>query len=157
LAWVPLIVANRRNRCYRSRGSSAIAAIVIFFLIFGVFFFIFFNRMNGFVIPIWFIIGGFGVFLIIIAVIVASAASMSDTYKKPKEAHFNSYKYPPQRQSPQINPYIYRDPIQNQLKEKQYTEIKQEISVVSDINYCRYCGAKVEKDAVFCHQCGTKM
>ncbi|UCC20291.1 MAG: zinc ribbon domain-containing protein [Promethearchaeota archaeon] len=157
MAWVPIVVNNRRNRYYRSRGAGALVAVVIFFLIFGVFFFMFFNRMNGFVIPIWLILGGFGVFLIILAVIVTSAVSMSQTVKKSKEAPFNSYNYSPQVQTQQKNPYIIQDSNQNQQNKIPYVEIKKEIPVVSDTNYCRYCGAKVERDAVFCHQCGTKL
>ncbi|MFX1309643.1 MAG: zinc ribbon domain-containing protein [Promethearchaeota archaeon] len=157
MAWVPFIVANRRNKYYRSRGTSAIAALVIFFLIFGVLFFVFFNRMSGFTMPIWTIIIGFGIFLLIITVIIAIAASMSDTYKKPKERHLNSQPYQAQKQTQQTNPYIYQNTIQKQFELPQYKEIKREIPIVSDIKYCIYCGAKVERDAVFCHQCGIKL
>ena len=157
MAWVPCIVANRRNRHYRTRGSSIIAALVIFFLLFGVLFFVFFNRMNGFTMPIWIMVSSFGVLLLIIAIVMAIVASMSHTYKKPNETHLNPYQSQPQKQSQQYNPYINRHSSQKQLEEPQYNQIKREIPVISDINYCRYCGSKVEGDAVFCPQCGTKL
>jgi len=136
-----------------------IAALVILLFVFGLLFFIFFNRFNGFTIPIWIIISGLGGFLIIIVVIGAIAASMSQTYKKPKEEFMksNQYQYQPQEPSQQFNPYRIRNSIQKQPEEPIHREIEREIPVVSDINYCKYCGANVERDAIFCHQCGTKL
>jgi len=154
-----MIVASRRNRRCRTRGTSAIVAILIFLLVFGVFFFIFFNRMSGgfTIIPIWITISGLGSFIIIVAVIGVIAASMSKTYKKPREENLKSYQYHPQRQTQQPNPYIIRDSIPKQLEEPINKEIGREIPVITDIKYCKYCGSKIDKDAVFCHMCGIKL
>jgi hypothetical protein len=68
-----------------------------------------------------------------------------------------SYQYQSQSQPQQSNPYIIRDSVPKQPQEPVYEEIRREIPVVSDINYCKYCGSKIERDSVFCHQCGTKL
>ena len=158
LAWVPCIVASRRNRYRRNSAVGAIVAVVIFFLVLGVLFFVFFNRFTGFtIIPIWTIISGLGGLIIIIAVISVIAASMSAPSKKANQEHIKPYQYQPQEPAQDSNPYIIRETMQKQPEEPIYKEITREIPVVSDINYCKYCGAKVERDAIFCHQCGTKL
>jgi hypothetical protein len=155
LAWVPNVVPNRRNRGNRPRGG--IFAAVMLLIVFGFLAFFFFNNFNGFVMPIWFIISGFGVFLIIIVVITVIASSMSQVYKKPKENYFK-YDQNQQQDNPyQMNPYIIRDSASKPFEESINKEIKQEIPIIPDINFCRYCGSKIDRDAVYCQQCGTKL
>ncbi len=158
MAWVPFIVASRRNRYYRGRASGAIIAGIIFLLVFGLLFFIFFNRSNGFtIIPIWPIVSGLGGFLIFIVIIGVIASSMSTPSKRANEEHIKSYQYQPQEPSQQYNPYKIRNSIQKQTEEPIYEEVKQDIPINLDIFYCRYCGSKIDRDARFCHQCGTKL
>ena len=78
--WVPVVVPNRRNKGYRNRAGGGIFAAVILLLVFGFLAFFFFNSFDGFVMPIWFIISGFGVFLIII-VVIAFVFILSLSYK----------------------------------------------------------------------------
>ena len=158
MACVPIVLPNRRNRGYRNRPAGAIFAAVIMLFVFGLLFFVFFNRFDGLTPPIFVMISGFGVFLIIIVVIGVIAASMSTAYKKkPKEEYMKSYQYQPQRQTLQSNPYIIRDSIPKQPEEPINKELKREIPIITDINYCRYCGSKIDRDAVFCHMCGIKL
>ena len=163
MAWVPVIVANRRRN--RTSSGSACIAITLALLFFGVFFALFFNIFDAFRFsfsPILFI-GGFIVFIVIIIGISVITMSMSETYKKPKEQYLKSYSSQPQRQNqPQIqvqqyNPYINRKSIQREPEEHIYNQIQKDIPVLSDINYCRFCGAKVDINAVFCHQCGINL
>ena len=102
-------------------------------------------------------ISGLGGFLIFIAIIGVIAASMSSPSKKANEEYIKSYQYQPQELSQQYNPYKLRNSIQRQPEEPIYEEVKEDIPIISDINYCRFCGAKVDRDANFCHQCGTKL
>jgi len=157
LAWVPVVVPNRRNRGYRNRTGGGVFAVVIMLFVFGLLAFFFFNNFDGFIMPIWFIISGFGVFIIIIVVIATIASSMSTAYKKPKEEYINSHQYQPQKQAQQQNPYIIRDSFSKKPEEPINNEIKREIPIITDINFCRYCGSKIDRDAVFCHMCGTKL
>ena len=134
-----------------------IIGLVIFFVL-GIFFFIFFNQFNGFsIIPLWTIIIGVGGFLIFIAIIGAIASSMSAPSKKAKEEPIKSSQYQPQEPSQQYNPYKIQNSIQIKPEEPIYKEVKQDIPITSDINYCRYCGEKIDRDAKFCHQCGIKL
>jgi len=158
LAFVPFIVTSRRNRYHRSRASGAIIAGLIFCLVFGLLFFIFFNRFNSFtIIPIWPIITGLGGFLIFIVFIGVIASSMSAPSKKVNEEYIKPYQYQPQEPNQQYNPYKIRNSIQKQAEEPIYEEVKHDIPIISDINYCRYCGSQADRDARFCHQCGTKL
>lgn len=154
LAWVPFVVANRRNGYSRNRAGGAIIAALIFFLVLGLFFFVFFNRFIGFtMIPIWTIISGLGGFLIFIAIIGAIASSISTPPNKVNQEPIKPYQYQPQEPTQKINPYK----IQIQPEEPIYQEVKQDIPILSDINYCRFCGTKTDRDAKFCHQCGIKL
>ena len=163
MAWVPVIVANRRRN--RTSSGSVCAAIILALLFFGVFFGVFLALFDGFRFsfpPIMFI-GGFMVFIAIIIGISVITMSMSETYKKPKERYLKSYSSQPQRQNqPQIqvqqyNPYINRKSIQREPEEHIYKQTQRDIPVLSGINYCRFCGAKVDMNAVFCHQCGINL
>lgn len=144
MAFVPIIVQNRRNRGYRNSTSGGILAAVVLLFIFGLLFFVFFNSFDGPISPMFIMISSFSVFLIIIVVIGAVAASMSTTYKKPKEDYMKSYQDQNQMQTMPSSPYIVRNSIPKQPEEP-------------IINYCRYCGSKIDRDQIYCHQCGTKL
>jgi len=159
MAWIAPIVVSRRKGG-RSNPIALIAGLVIF-LIFGVFFLVFFNRsgmMMGFNFPIIFIILGFIVFLMIISGISIAASSISKSYKPPKDNIKWQNQTKNQQQTVQKNPYIIQKPIAKKV-DPQYKENPTEVvSIVSEINFCRYCGQSVEdKIATFCHQCGNKL
>ncbi|MFW9882733.1 MAG: zinc ribbon domain-containing protein [Candidatus Thorarchaeota archaeon] len=155
MVWVPCVVANRRYRSHRNKAGGPIVALIILFLLFGVIFFFFFNRSNGFMIPVFPIISGLIGFFIIILIISIIAASISATSKRPYQSIRNSYQYQPQEQKQYNNPYRVQNSVQKRPEEFIYNEIKKEIPIESSINYCRYCGEKVDRDAKFCHQCGS--
>ncbi|NVM35160.1 MAG: zinc ribbon domain-containing protein [Candidatus Lokiarchaeota archaeon] len=165
MTFVPIIVPNRQRNSYRSRSGSACAAVALALVIFGLLSFVMFGMfdLNRFSFPPMIFLSGFIVFIIIIIGISAISISISETYKKPKEQHLKSYyshfqsQTQPQKQRQQFNPYIIHKSIQNEPEEHIYKEIKRDIPVVSDINYCRFCGAKVDRDAVFCYQCGINI
>jgi hypothetical protein len=83
---------------------------------------------------------------------------MSQAYTKPKEMITKSNQYQAQKDIPLQNPYRIRNSIQKRQEEPLVNkEITREIPVTSDINYCRFCGSNIDRDAVFCHMCGTKL
>ncbi|MHA2399609.1 MAG: zinc-ribbon domain-containing protein [Promethearchaeota archaeon] len=158
MAWMaPIIANNRRNGSSRSRFGAVIAGLVLC-LAFGVFFMFFFNR-SGFIrfnSPLIFMIIGFGVFLIVIIGISATATSMTKTVDKPKirpYSQYNTARHQPQRP----NPYISRKASQESVKQHPEEFEKKEIKVEGEIKYCQYCGAKIDRDANFCYQCGSKI
>ena len=166
MASVPIIVPNRRGYSYRYRsGRSAFTAVALALVILGLLFFLMFRMfdINSFNFPPIIFLSGFIGFIAIIIVISAISMSMSETYKKPKEQYLKSYNSQPQRhdqpqkQTQQYNPYVIRKSIQKEPEELIYKEITREIPVVSTTNYCRFCGAKVDRDATFCHQCGINL
>ena len=84
---------------------------------------------------------------------------MSRTYTMSKNRTDNQYQVRQERQTRNTysNPYIVSKTIL-QPEEKEFSEsIRKKIPVYGEINYCRYCGGKKEKDAIFCHQCGSKL
>ncbi len=158
MAWVPLIVASRRGRYPRNRSAGAIVLGLLLFFVFGIIIFTFFFRSDGFtMIPLWPMITVFGGFIFFVIIIGVIASSMSAPPKKANVEPINSYQYQPQEPSHQYNPYKIQNSIQKQPEESIYGEVKQDIPNVIDINYCRFCGSKVDRDARFCHQCGTKV
>ena len=152
----PIVVSRRRGG--RSNSVALIAGLVIF-LIFGVFFLVFFNRSGifGFNFPMIFIVLGFVVFLMVIFGISIAASSISKSYKPPKDKIHWQNQNNNQRQTFQKNPYIIREPIQKRV-DPQYQEKPTEVvPIVIEINFCRYCGGKIDREARFCHQCGSKL
>ncbi len=157
MACVVPIIANRRRNGRSSTG--AVIAGLIIFLIFGIMFFLFFNRSGvfGFQFNMIFIIGGFSVFFMIILVVSFVVAATSKTYKIPRNRTFNDFYRIPQKQANILNPYKVPRSTEGQNKEIFRENNIRDIPVVEEINYCRYCGAKRDKNAIFCHMCGSKL
>ena len=157
MAWVPCIVANRRNRYSRNRASGAFIAAIIFLLVLGLVFMFFFMPFKGFtVVPIWILISGASGFIIIFGIIAVIASSMSTTAQKKKEEHMRHMKSIENQELALINPYRQTS-IQKTSEEPIYKQVRREIPIISDMNYCRYCGERLDRDAKFCHQCGIKL
>jgi hypothetical protein len=126
---------------------------------FGVMFFTFFDWRHEFIPPIWIIFSGFGGFLLIIGICLAITAVTRQAYKRPNDKSLNPYQPDSQIQSKPINPYNIhsREHKQQEQPQRQPIYFNQNIPIVSEINYCRFCGAKIELDAVYCSQCGIKL
>ena len=82
---------------------------------------------------------------------------MGATPKRVYEQPIKPYQNTPREQSQQFNPYNIQSSIRKQPEVSLYKEVKTDFPIISDINYCRYCGEKVDRDAKFCHQCGIKL
>ena len=151
MAYMIPSIANRKN-CRRSNPGAVLTGLLIF-LVFGIMFFLFFNRSGvfGFNFSIVFWIGGFMIFIAIILIVSVSAATISKTYKNPRNGNIYRQQSLPQNQIIQLNPYkvlAYENNVKENLDKK--------VPAIEVINYCRYCGAKKDMDAVFCHMCGIK-
>ena len=142
-------IANRKN-CRRSRPGAVLVGLLIF-LVFGIMFLLFFNQSGGFGFNFTnvFWIGGIMIFFAI--VLAASAVIMSKPYNISKNGNIYRRQIPLEKQTVPVNPY------QTPVFESNIKEVHdKEVSVVEVVNYCRYCGAKKDLEAVFCHMCGTK-
>jgi hypothetical protein len=157
MAWMTPIVASRRKG--RSSNPGAVIAGLVLFLVFGIFFFLFFNRSGifGFNFPMIFIIIGLVLFIAVVLGISVVASSMSKTYKPPRDKIHWQNQNNNQRQIVQKNPYVVRETIQKQL-EPQVQEKPTEVApTLNEVNFCRYCGENVDREARFCYQCGSKL
>lgn len=124
------------------------AGVVIGLLIFVVFGFVFFIPSIGIfqiftIFPILFII----IFIGLIAGISSSSRRQNiiKTYKNENQAY-----------SQKSNPYHIQNS-QEQYKTQNYQIFEGEIESNQKIRFCQYCGNKIEKDAMFCHSCGSKV
>ena len=150
MTYVIPIVASRKN-CRRT-GSGAVIAGLLIFLVFGIMFFLFFNRswFFGFNFSIVFWIGGFMIFFAIVLAVIA--VIMSKPHKISQNGNIYRKQIALEKKTIPINPYkvpSFESPI-NDIHDK-------EVNIDMVINYCRYCGAKKDLDAIFCHMCGTKL
>ena len=93
----------------------------------------------------------------VVSGISIAASSMSKSYKPPRDKIKWQNQTNNQQQTVQKNPYIVQEPIAKKV-DLQYEEKPTEVvSIVSEINFCRYCGGKIDREAKFCHQCGNKL
>jgi len=157
MAWMIPIIGNRRNRGAHKIG--VLISLILLFLGVGIFFFssFSFNKFDGLAIHSIWIIGG-TVFLISIFVIVGIIATVASVSSE--KVKINSYKQNPnesEKLKPKVNPYIIRRPSQNHLEVILHEKSKKVIPTPQEIQFCRYCGAKLEKDAKFCQECGMKV
>ncbi|MFX1322406.1 MAG: zinc ribbon domain-containing protein [Promethearchaeota archaeon] len=158
MAWMIPIIGNRRNRIGHHK-IGVLISLILLILGFGVFFFssFSFNKFDGLVIHSIWIIGGI-IFLISIFIIVGIIATIASVSSE--KVKINSYKQNPnesEKLTPKLNPYKIRSPSQNQLEVILNEKSKKVILNPQEIQFCRYCGAKLEKDAKFCQECGMKV
>lgn len=133
------------------RNNSAVGSIIglLVFLSFGAFFLFGLGPFRIFsVIPFFPMI-----FIIVIIGIAgaASTASKRSTCCSPNST--NQYSYSSQ-EIPRSNPYIAK-PTRNAPVRQIYAEdVEPE---VPKANFCQYCGTKKDRNAMYCHNCGTKL
>ena len=77
---------------------------------------------------------------------------MSTTAQKYKEEHMTHMKSIENQEKALLNnPYKVQNSIQKQPEEPIYKEVKRDIPIISDINYCRYCGEPSKENT--CRAC----
>lgn len=87
----------------------------------------------------------FPAIFIFIFIIIAAATSVGNS----KNRHKNYYNNQNYSQVPLKNPYI----VQNARK----IEIQEDTKELIRARYCQYCGVKIDRDANYCHSCGTNL
>ncbi|MFX1409628.1 MAG: zinc ribbon domain-containing protein [Promethearchaeota archaeon] len=158
MAWMIPIINNGRNR-NGHRKISGLISILLLFLGFGIFFLSFFgfSKFDGFMIQTTWIIGGM-IFLIFIFVVIGIVVAVASANAgKAKIQGLEQKPIQSQNQNPRVNPYIIRSPTQTRYKEPIEDKFEKVVPNYHEIQFCRYCGAKLEKDAKYCHECGIKI
>ncbi|MFX1588926.1 MAG: zinc ribbon domain-containing protein [Promethearchaeota archaeon] len=123
---------------HQRNPAAGIIICLISFVLFGLFF-----ALRPFI--------GFSFFpmfpaiFIFIFIIIAAATSVENS-KKTQKNYYNNQNY---TQAPLKNPYI----IQNTRK----IEIQEDTREIIRAQYCQYCGVKIDRDANYCHNCGTNL
>ncbi len=163
MTWIPAIaVTSRNNNSCRSNKKGVIIGLIILLVLGTSFFFMFrFKSFNYLTTIPWMFITGFSVFLIFIVVIGAAAAKISSPKKQYniKQEKTDQFQNDYQNQDHQLNPYIIQRSLQTQTSKSIYNENRKDMAIIKDtaIHFCRYCGAKMDRDEIFCHQCGSKL
>ena len=162
MVWIPAVAASSSNGNSCRRNKKGVIIGLILSLVFGVMFFFFFEggsfpMMSN--IP-WIFISSIGVFLILIVVIALAAANISspkNPYNK-EQVKIIPKENQRQLQYQQVNPYKIQRSSKNQTSVSIINEVKDvSISQQIETNFCGYCGAKIEREAAFCHLCGSRL
>lgn len=111
----------------------------------------------GFNFPIIFWMIGFIILFIVIFGISIAASTMSKKPDIPKSSTYNyNQNYPKSdRQNP--NPYKARVPVQENVDSQKQNDQPVSAEEINFVKFCKYCGAKVDRNAKFCYQCGSKL
>ena len=133
------------------RNNSIIGSIVglMVFLGFGVFFLFGVGKFSAFhffpMFPMIFV-------CVIIGIVgAASARSRQSTCCAPKSQ--NNYQHYTQ-ELPRSNPYIVKTSSSSTVRQ---IPIEDEVPEKPLTNFCQYCGTRKDRNAIYCHNCGTKL
>ena len=97
----------------------------------------------------------FPVILVFFFIIVAAGASSGKSKCcKPEQKNYDQYS---QQQVPKVNPYIVRSSVRNDAQTLLVEEYKPIEPTKSQALFCQFCGTRIDRDARFCHQCGSKL
>ncbi|MFX0057709.1 MAG: hypothetical protein ACFE85_06960 [Candidatus Hodarchaeota archaeon] len=98
------------------------------------------------------------IFIFVICIIVIGAASSNQSRQRRSEPYPYYYHYQnrnhQQQQIPVENPYKVK-PIK--LIDDSPKVEEEESNESKDVQFCMFCGIKIDRDAVYCHQCGTRL
>ncbi|MFX1406772.1 MAG: zinc-ribbon domain-containing protein [Promethearchaeota archaeon] len=130
-------------------ASSGLLICILVFLGAGLFMTLGFNADFFFFAPFF-----PAIFIFIICIIAIGAASSNRSRQRRNDPYRYSYYYQNrnlQQQTPVENPYKVK-PIEIIDESPKIEEEK-----TMEVQFCMYCGVKIDRDAAYCHQCGTKL
>lgn len=132
----------------RNSGAGCIVGL-LFFMAFGVFFII---DVPFSIFPF---IGFFPVILIFIGIITVAGVSSGKSKRcKPVQKNYDQDLY---KQIPRENPYIVRSSVRNEVQTLSVEDYKPIEPTKPKALFCQFCGTRIDKDAGFCYQCGSKL
>ena len=92
------------------------------------------------------------IFIVIIAVVGASTRKSKSC--KPVQKNYDQDLH---KQIPRENPYIVMGSVRNDVQTLLVEDCKPIEHAKSKALFCQFCGTRIDKDAGFCHQCGSKL
>jgi len=131
-----------------SRNNNPIGLIVglLIFAYFG--FVLLFPNMGFF--PMFKVFPSF--FIIIFIVSLATITS-----NKRRSTVNRAFKNENQVNNQNINPYRVENESVEHLKTSYHQRDEEVIEENPTFRFCQFCGTKIERDAMFCHSCGSKL
>jgi len=93
------------------------------------------------------------IFIFIIIIAAAGASSGKSKRCKPVQKNYDQDHY---KQVPRVNPYVVRSSVRNEVQTL-LEEYKPVEPTKPKALFCQFCGTRIDKDARFCHQCGSKL
>lgn len=124
------------------------AGVIIGLFIFVVFGFVFFIPSISFI-P-YTIFPSFFIIILIVSIIASTSNN-----RKPTDNE--AFKNENQVNTQKANPYRVENNSQKYVKTSQYQRVEEEIESKPIIRFCQFCGTKIERDSMFCHNCGSKL
>ncbi|MHA1376027.1 MAG: zinc-ribbon domain-containing protein [Promethearchaeota archaeon] len=94
------------------------------------------------------------IFIFIVIIAAAGASSGKPKCCKPEQKIYDHYL---QQQVPRVNPYIVRRSVTNDVQTLLVEDYKPKEPTKLEALFCQFCGIRIDKDARFCHQCGSKL
>ncbi len=134
-----------------SKKNSGVGCIVglLFFMAFGLFFILEVPFSIFQFIPFFPVI-----FIFIFIIAVAGASSGKSKHCKPAQNNYDQDHY---KQVPRVNPYIVGSSVRNDVQTLLVEDYKPIEPTKTKALFCQFCGTGIDKDARFCHQCGSKL
>ncbi|MHA1191399.1 MAG: zinc ribbon domain-containing protein [Promethearchaeota archaeon] len=130
----------------RNNNSARVTIGLLIFVYLGFVFFM--PNMNSY--PIFKVFPG--IFIMFFIVSIATITS-----NKRRSTANRVFKNDNQVNTQNTNPYRAEYYSQKNIKTSQYQRVDEEIELKPIIRFCQFCGAKIERDAMFCHSCGSKL
>ncbi|MBA7559517.1 hypothetical protein ES708_01132 [subsurface metagenome] len=94
------------------------------------------------------------IFISIFMIAAAYASSGKSRRCKPEQKNYDQNHY---KQVPRVNPYIVRGAVRNNVQTLLVEDYKPIEPIKTKALFCQFCGTRIDKDARFCHQCGSKL
>ncbi len=94
------------------------------------------------------------IFISIFMIAAAYASSGKSKRCKPVQKKYDQYS---QQQVPRVNPYVVGGSVRNDVQTLLVEDYKPIEPTKPKASFCQFCGTRIDKDARFCHQCGSKL
>ena len=134
-----------RNSGARAGAGCLVGAV--FFIVFGLFF----------TLKVPFMLSQFMSFFPVIVIFIFIIAAVGASSEKSKQCKpIQNYQYR-QQLVPMVNPYVVRSRVRNDVQTLLVEEFKPIEPTKLKVLFCQFCGTQIDKDARFCHECGSKL